>query len=297
GSTNCSDRNSSSLIREALASGVQTLDVSYLIRLMDSPSAVLDADQDRVHSFIVSAIRETSGPRYFCITGLAGSGKTHLLKKILDELSDTKKITLCWAGVAARHLSSDARTVMSYCGLQYDCSGVPGDNAFMRSPAVLTQRMVEGLRLRRLQDIVSDQAILVLDELQAIQASVFDALSSAFKQLRSGRPGSELPFGGMPVIVTGDPCQLGRVPFRESTAYSEVDFPTKPCWETDTWREMDPAVFYLTAFHRGQDGQFFQMLSEIRKTSDNDKGIPKFSAASESVLQRIRDRDAGSKAP
>ncbi|KAF4678599.1 hypothetical protein FOZ60_016362 [Perkinsus olseni] len=237
---------------------------------MADSRTILDAEQSQIRDTILSALRSGSEKQYFLVAGLAGTGKTYLVKEILVELN-TNRLVLGWG---RRKASGSGCT-----------------------RPVLTERMVQGLRLRRLQEVLSDRAVLILDELQAIQGSAFEALSDAFKTLRREKTGCNLPFGGVPVILTGDPCQLGRVPFHESEQYTETSFPTTPCWLTDTYKLMDPVTFYMELIHRGQDTGYLQMLAEIRNSSEGDRGVPRFSPAAMAVLENIRDRDGGNKAP
>lgn len=102
----------------------------------------------------------------------------------------------------------------------------------------------------------------------------------------------------MPVVVSGDPCQLGRVAFCTSEAYPEDTYPVEPCWRSETWLAMDLRTFYLIKLHRcsGGDVEYLGMLAEIRGNSRSD-GRADFSPTSMKVLEAIRDREGGDQPP
>ncbi|KAF4706067.1 hypothetical protein FOZ63_016873, partial [Perkinsus olseni] len=52
-----------------------------------------------IRDTILSALRSGSEKQYFLVAGLAGTGKTYLVKEILVELKKSMTpIVLCWAG-------------------------------------------------------------------------------------------------------------------------------------------------------------------------------------------------------
>ncbi|KAF4714164.1 hypothetical protein FOZ62_018610, partial [Perkinsus olseni] len=54
---------------------------------------------DEVRDTILSALRSGAEKQYFLVAGLAGTGKTYLVKEILVELKKSMTpIVLCWAG-------------------------------------------------------------------------------------------------------------------------------------------------------------------------------------------------------
>ncbi|KAF4649794.1 hypothetical protein FOZ61_000971 [Perkinsus olseni] len=145
--------------------------------------------------------------------------------------------------------------------------------------------------------VKSKQIVLLIDEVAALHNVVLDALSGAFADLIQEGDMSK-PFGGVPVILSGDPCQLGRVElYEKSPAYPPDEYPTRPCWEGQAWSDMDPVVMYLTSFHRGQDVGYLKLLAEVRAAPRLRAGVPHFSEESMRVLSLIRDRDGGQVPP
>ncbi|EER06226.1 hypothetical protein Pmar_PMAR005989 [Perkinsus marinus ATCC 50983] len=56
------------------------------------------------------------------------------------EKADFQRVILAWNGMPAKQIAG--MTVMSYFALGFDKSGAVGDNAYMRSTAELTRRMI-----------------------------------------------------------------------------------------------------------------------------------------------------------
>ncbi|KAF4678091.1 hypothetical protein FOL47_005370 [Perkinsus chesapeaki] len=264
----------------------------------------LDQDQRKVFQKVVTSIRSTLAnekeleERYFFITGDAGCGKSFLLKSIIHEIGTepANPVILAWTGMAAKQVGG--LTIQSYFRLAFDKTGMVGDNAFMRSTVELTRRMVMGIKGSDEEKRLKRGAVIYVDEVGAVHHSVLDAISETIKIIRQGMPSSHLPFGGLPVVLSGDPCQIGRVSlFEGSSRYSPEQYPTRPFWESACWGEMRPTIMYLTKFNRGSDSEYLGLLKEIRRSTSEDDGVPKFSSSSVSVLSKIRDRDGGAVMP
>lgn len=177
----------------------------------------LDGDQEYALHHIIDQLGKPDGKKYFYITGFAGTGKTHLLKHIISAVSDQHEtVALIWAGIASQTLGGV--TIMSYCGLEFDRSGLVADTGYMRCRTELTGRMISGLTRRGLRQRIRDrELILIFDEVVAVHDTVLAALSAAYQELRRGLPGCHEPFGGMAVIFSGDACQLGRMELKENS--------------------------------------------------------------------------------
>ncbi|KAF4694366.1 hypothetical protein FOZ60_008237 [Perkinsus olseni] len=266
----------------------------------------LDPDQRRAFDKIVESVEATldeetrPDQRYFYITGYAGTGKSHLLKSIIQEIgSDPRgphQVILAWNGMSAKQVGGV--TVMSYFSLGFDDTSVVGDNSYMRSTEELTRRMVRGIKGSEEEEQLRKGAVIYVDEVIALHHTIVDAMSATFKQIRHGRPSSQLPFGGLAVVFCGDPCQIGRVALFEGSAlYGPEAYPTFPFWRSSCWAEMGPTVMYLTRFNRGADSDYLGLLKDIRNVSEEDDGVPMFTDTSLRVLAKIRDRDGGRMEP
>lgn len=183
------------------------------------------------------------------ITGYAGTGRSTLLHATTNTLSSEYEVViLTWNALAARSIRG--QTIMSFFSLSYEQSGIVGDNAYMRDCSTLSSKMCSAhLHIVHVHTVLETAAIedretgIVLDEIGAIHDTILDAISQALQAIRKGMDNCHLPFGGVPVIMAGDPCQLGRVELCcTSPKYSPDLFPTMPCWKSTTWHDKDPSL-------------------------------------------------------
>jgi hypothetical protein len=122
------------------------------------------------------------------ITGAAGTGKSELLKKYLEEI-DMRVAVLASTGLAACMLGG--RTFHSFFNL-----GIMDGN-----PDAVLQKAVQSKTLcKRLQ--ATDT--IIIDEISMLSASAFDCAEEIAQVSRD----SDNPWGGMRVIAVGDFAQL-----------------------------------------------------------------------------------------
>ncbi|WP_345800911.1 AAA family ATPase [Microbacterium sp. AZCO] len=125
------------------------------------------------------------------VTGRAGTGKSTLLQHLAWNTS--KQIAVCApTGVAA--LNVEGQTIHSLFKLPL---GIIGSHDEDQSDAT-----------RKLLNAIDT---LVIDEISMVNADLMDAIDRALRKAR-GRRGE--PFGGVQIVMFGDPYQLAPVPPR-----------------------------------------------------------------------------------
>jgi hypothetical protein len=132
------------------------------------------------------------------VVGTAGTGKSFLINAVrylFDErdCAQSLKVTAP-TGIAAANIRGS--TVFSLLSL--------------------LNRNLSGERLHRLQTIMKDVKLLIIDEYSFLSVATFDALDS---QLRKIFPQAPHPFGGLNVVLCGDPAQLAPVRAQPVYAY------------------------------------------------------------------------------
>jgi ATP-dependent DNA helicase PIF1 len=205
---------------------------------VSSPSGVPELAPEQAAVF---AAIETTREHIF-VTGRAGTGKSTLLEHL--SWNTSKQIVICApTGVAA--LNVGGQTIHSLFRLPI---GVIADHAIDQGP-----------ELRKLLGAIDT---LVIDEVSMVNADLMDAMDRALRQARA-RPHE--PFGGVQVVLFGDPYQLAPVPGDgDERAYFADRYESMWFFDAKVWHETDLRIFELHAIHRQHELEFKQLLTAVR---------------------------------
>jgi ATP-dependent DNA helicase PIF1 len=176
------------------------------------------------------------------ITGRAGTGKSTLLNYLSENTS--KQIVICApTGVAA--LNVGGQTIHSLFRLPI---GVIAD-----------QDITQGVELRKLLSTIDT---LVIDEVSMVNADLLDAID---RSLRQARQRKNEAFGGVQVVLFGDPYQLAPVPGEgEERAYFDDHYRSIWFFDAKVWDDTDLTIYELTTIHRQHEAEFKYMLNAVR---------------------------------
>ena len=176
------------------------------------------------------------------VTGRAGTGKSTLLNYLADNTS--KQIVICApTGVAA--LNVGGQTIHSLFRLPI---GVIADNDIEQSA--------------QLRKLLSTIDTLVIDEVSMVNADLLDAIDRSLRQAR-GRKNEA--FGGVQVVLFGDPYQLAPVPGEgDERAYFEDHYRSMWFFDAKVWNSTDLTIYELTSIHRQHEAEFKYMLNAVR---------------------------------
>jgi ATP-dependent DNA helicase PIF1 len=196
------------------------------------------------------------------LTGVAGTGKSLVLKLALEFLHDTYKpseyVALGSTGPVA--IALEGQTVHSFAGI-----GVP-------------QVKTDFTKVSRRKKAWKDLKVMVLDEVSIISGEFMDMLSEAVGELRNRRGE---PFGGIQLVFCGDFLQLSPILPRnrdveqmvtalEKKGESAVDahdmlFLNRGfCFQAYHWQLADFTVVELEDVYRQQNADFIRVLQSIR---------------------------------
>lgn len=219
-------------------------DTSISKGLQEVDTSLLNKKQKEAFQAIVQ------GKNIF-LTGGSGTGKStlvHLFKKTYDK-NKTIAITST-TGISA--LLVGGTTIHSYAGIGLG-NGIAED---------LAEVIMKKHYLRKRWN---DLDTLIIDEVSMLSPELLDKLDYIAKTVRRGpvslkHPKSDLPFGGIQLILTGDFLQLPVV--------GSDDF----CFESNSWPEIIDKVYYLTEIIRQPDPEFQDILNELRFGKVSKKG-------------------------
>ncbi|HWH26540.1 MAG TPA: DEAD/DEAH box helicase [Pseudolysinimonas sp.] len=189
----------------------------------------------------VFAAIETTNDHIF-VTGRAGTGKSTLLSHLSWKTS--KQVVICApTGVAA--LNVGGQTIHSLFRLPI---GVIADH-----------EIDQNADLRKLLGAIDT---LVVDEVSMVNADLLDAMDRSLRQARA-RPHEA--FGGVQLVLFGDPYQLAPVPGDpEERAYFADRYESMWFFDAAVWKEADLTIYELATIHRQHELEFKQLLTAVR---------------------------------
>jgi ATP-dependent exoDNAse (exonuclease V) alpha subunit len=203
---------------------------------VSSSPITLSAEQQALFDAI-----ETTREHIF-VTGRAGTGKSTLLNHL--SWNTSKQIVICApTGVAA--LNVGGQTIHSL---------------FRLPIGVIADRKIEqNADVRKLLNTIET---LVIDEVSMVNADLLDAIDRALRQARQ-RPLEA--FGGVQVVLFGDPYQLAPVPGdADERAYFADQYRSMWFFDAKVWDEADLRIFELNTIHRQHEEEFKAMLNAVR---------------------------------
>jgi ATP-dependent DNA helicase PIF1 len=188
------------------------------------------------------------------LSGSAGTGKTHLIKKFVEYLNmNNKKYQVCaLTGTASLLLNCNARTIHSWAGI-----GIfNGPSSKVVSSVLNHKNKVRNWKKTK---------ILIVDEVSMMSKKLFEILHD----IAQGVHGSYSAFGGMQIVFTGD---FGQLPPIETAG--EPD--TKAfCFESPIWNTVFTLENHieLKTIYRQTDPVYREILLEIRNGRISEKNI------------------------
>jgi energy-coupling factor transporter ATP-binding protein EcfA2 len=196
----------------------------------------LSAEQQAVFDRI-----ETTRENIF-VTGRAGTGKSTLLNHL--SWNTSKQVVICApTGVAA--LNVGGQTIHSLFRLPI---GVIADSVIEQTAET-----------RKLLNTIDT---LVIDEVSMVNADLVDAMD---RSLRQARQKPKEPFGGVQVVLFGDPYQLAPVPGDgDERAYFDDQYASIWFFDAKVWAETELTIFELATIHRQSEPEFKYMLNAVR---------------------------------
>jgi ATP-dependent exoDNAse (exonuclease V) alpha subunit len=115
---------------------------------------------------------------------------------------------------------------------------------------------------RELIRLLNSIDTLVIDEISMVNADLMDAVDRALRQARQRKLE---PFGGVQIVLFGDPYQLAPVPGdAEERAYFADHYRSMWFFDAKVWEEASLRRFELSEIHRQHELDFKLMLNAVR---------------------------------
>ena len=175
------------------------------------------------------------------ITGPGGTGKSYMIKKMVDYAEEMKKNIQVTAmtGCASILLECNAKTIHSWSGL-----GVANGTIYNN-----IDKVVKNKYKRKKWNKVD---ILIIDEVSMMSDTFLEMLDGIGRKIKK----EEKPFGGIQVIFSGDFYQLPPI--------SKEGEELKYCFESEMWNTIFHSTIELKKIFRQTDLNYIKMLNQIR---------------------------------
>lgn len=190
-------------------------------------------------SVLTEAIFENKDNVY--ISGIAGSGKSYLLKQLYDEAVKRKLNCVLTSTTGVSSFNVGGCTIHSWTGIILP-SQIPKDIQEFIS-RIVTKIKFKRYLLKKWQNL----KILFIDEVSMLGANYIDVIDNVARMVR----GVNSPFGGIQVVASGDFLQLPPV----------GDF---FCFESPCWEELHFKNYVLTKAYRFTEQRWNDILQRAR---------------------------------
>uniref|UniRef100_A0A1I7UD53 ATP-dependent DNA helicase PIF1 n=1 Tax=Caenorhabditis tropicalis TaxID=1561998 RepID=A0A1I7UD53_9PELO len=209
--------------------------LTVLKPLTDIPSIKERLELSSEQKSVVRCVINSRANVFF--TGSAGTGKSVILRRIIEMLPAGSTYITAATGVAASQIGGI--TLHAFCGFRYENS-------------TAEQCLQQVLRHSHMVKQWKQCAHLIIDEISMIDLAFFEMLEYIARAVRN----NDNPFGGIQLIVTGDFFQLPPV--------TKNNEPPTFCFESEAWNRCIQKTIVLSNVKRQNDMTFVRILNSVR---------------------------------
>lgn len=189
------------------------------------------------------------GGRNVFLTGQAGTGKSTLLRRYIEESGVINQDIAVTASTGIAALSIGGTTIHRFAGIEL---GAGADETFEEATDRLEARGFLSAQLARQR--VRRIGTVILDEVSMIPGRQLDFLDHWFRHLRH----DSRPFGGAQFIFVGDFLQLPPVRKGDAVPYDWA-------FHCRAWKEAIDTTILLEKVHRQEEEHFTAALAGVRE--------------------------------
>ena len=212
-------------------------------RPSDAPKRDLVYENTEGVSDVLTALK--GGAPAVLAYGGAGVGKSHLVRYLKALPSGSRQVTVAPTAIAA--LTSNGQTIHSF---------------FQFPPRILDPRNLEDFKGKP-SKLWREISLLVIDETSMVRPDLLDSIDARLRQMRN----SQDAFGGVQVLLVGDPLQLPPVVREdERDLLHSMGYKTPFLHSSKIWKHIeDLGAVELTRVFRQTEVDFIDALNDIRR--------------------------------
>jgi hypothetical protein len=203
------------------------------------------------------------------LTGKAGTGKTTLLREIIQT---THKNTVVVAPTGIAALNAGGVTIHSMFQLPFG-GFIPDNSApqFSESTKFETKATLRrhfkmsGLK----KSVIRNMELLIIDEVSMLRADLLDAMDFMMQSVRK----KSSPFGGVQVLFIGDLLQLPPVIRDEEWRTLKTYYKGKFFFHSHAIQQNPPLYIELSKIFRQTDDAFISILNNLRNNQISPEDI------------------------
>lgn len=203
------------------------------------------------------------------LTGKAGTGKTTLLREIIQT---THKNTVVVAPTGIAALNAGGVTIHSMFQLPFggfipdNSSPQFSENTKFETKATLRRHFkMSGLK----KSVIRNMELLIIDEVSMLRADLLDAMDYMMQTVRK----KSTPFGGVQVLFIGDLLQLPPVIRDDEWRTLRTYYKGKFFFHSHVVQQNPPLYIELSKIFRQTDDVFIAVLNNLRNNQISQEDI------------------------
>jgi ATP-dependent exoDNAse (exonuclease V) alpha subunit len=210
------------------------------------------------------------------LTGRAGSGKTYFLKYIREQCNELKINAAVVAPTGIAALNAGGQTIHSFFKVPISIFHPDDKRLRTKVPSDDTDKTsiynIFAYRETR-KEIIKNLEVLIIDEVSMLRCDLLDLIDRLLRVFRGKDKGMEnIPFGGVQVVLIGDPFQLPPVITGKDwdilqQAYNSPWFFSSKAFDSVT------EFIELQKIYRQTDINFIEILNKVRDNTIGDSDL------------------------
>ena len=195
------------------------------------------------------------------LTGKAGTGKTTLLKQIVNT-THKKTVIAAPTGIAA--INAGGVTLHSLFHLPFGSyipdSQIP-DGVNLSFQLTTPSSLIRNLKMNsQKKALIREMELLIIDEVSMLRADMMDAIDKILRYVRR----NQKPFGGLQILFIGDLWQLPPVVKKEEWVVLKTYYENIFFFNARVFKQTDLVYLELEKIFRQSDPEFIDLLNHFR---------------------------------